>query len=83
MNDGAGRAVEFAGPERVDAVPIDDPVPGPDEVVVEAAVSAVNAGSELLAYRGEPDPGTVADAPTAYRRLADERDAALQILFTY
>ncbi|VTT88187.1 Threonine dehydrogenase and related Zn-dependent dehydrogenases [Halorubrum sp. DM2] len=56
-----GRAVEFVGPERVDVVAIDDPVPAPDEVVVEATVSAVSAGSELLAYRGELDPDTVAD----------------------
>ena len=62
MRDGdAGHAVEFTGPERVDAVPVDEPVPDPDEVVVEATVSAVSAGSELLAYRGDLDPETVAD----------------------
>ncbi|TKX47946.1 zinc-binding alcohol dehydrogenase [Halorubrum sp. SD690R] len=62
MSDGdAGRAVEFVGPERVEVVPTEAPVPGPDEVVVDAAVSAVSAGSELLAYRGELDPETVAD----------------------
>jgi len=56
-----GRAVEFVGPERVDVVAIDEPDPAPDEAVVEASVSAVSAGSELLAYRGELDPDTVAD----------------------
>ncbi|TKX59101.1 zinc-binding alcohol dehydrogenase [Halorubrum sp. SS7] len=62
MSDGAAhRAVEFTGPERVEVVPVDDPAPAPDEVVVSASVSAVSAGSELLAYRGELDPETVAD----------------------
>ncbi|MDB9232658.1 zinc-dependent alcohol dehydrogenase [Halorubrum ezzemoulense] len=62
MSDGdAGRAVEFVGPEHVEVVPTEAPVPGPDEVVVDATVSAVSAGSELLAYRGELDPETVAD----------------------
>jgi hypothetical protein len=57
----SGRAVEFSGPERVDVVPAEDPVPARDGVVVSASVSAVNAGSELLAYRGELGPETVAD----------------------
>lgn len=60
-DEGTERAVEFTGPERVEVVPIEGPVPGPDEVVVSASVSAVSAGSELLAYRGELDPETVAD----------------------
>jgi threonine dehydrogenase-like Zn-dependent dehydrogenase len=60
-DEASGRAVEFPGPERVETVPIEEPVPGPDEVVVSASVSAVSAGSELLAYRGEFDPETVAD----------------------
>jgi threonine dehydrogenase-like Zn-dependent dehydrogenase len=106
-DEASGRAVEFPGPERVETVPIEEPVPGPDEVVVSASVSAVSAGSELLAYRGELDPETVADeelsaldadpdvadrlvtdrvpiadAPTAYRRLADGIEPTLQLLFT-
>ena len=104
----SGRAVKFSGPERVDVVPAEDPVPARDGVVVSASVSAVNAGSELLACRGELGPETVADeelsaldgdpdvadrlvtdrvpvadAPTAYRRLADGTEPTLQLLFAY
>ncbi|TKX75151.1 zinc-binding alcohol dehydrogenase [Halorubrum sp. GN11_10-6_MGM] len=64
-DEGTERAVEFAGPRRVEVVSTADPDPAPDEVVVSASVSAVSAGSELLAYRGELDPETVADEELA------------------
>ena len=56
-----GHAVEFAGPEVVDVVDVERPVPGPNEVVVDTAVSAVSAGTELLVYRGQVDGETPAD----------------------
>ena len=56
-----GRAVEFTGPGAVDVVGVERPDPGPNEVVVETAVSAVSAGTELLVYRGEVDEATTAD----------------------
>ncbi|MEZ3164137.1 hypothetical protein ABNG03_08320 [Halorubrum sp. RMP-47] len=73
MSDGdIGRAVEFVGPKRVEAVSTEEPVPALGDVVAEASVSAVSAGSELLAYRGELGPETV----------ADETEPTLQLLFT-
>ncbi|EMA59377.1 zinc-dependent alcohol dehydrogenase [Halorubrum kocurii] len=61
MSVGAARAIEFATPREVDVVDIDPPAPDRGEVLVETTVSAVSAGTELLAYRGELDPETAAD----------------------
>ena len=55
------RAVEFTGPEAGAVGELDRPEPGPDEVVVRTAVSAVSAGTELLVYRGAVDDGAPAD----------------------
>ena len=56
-----GSAVQFVGPEEVDVVSLEQPDAAPDEVVVETAVSAVSAGTELLVYNGDVDGETVAD----------------------
>lgn len=56
-----GTAVQFAAPEEVTVVGIDQPTPEPDGVVVETTLSAVSAGTELLVYHGDVDPDTVAD----------------------
>jgi 2-desacetyl-2-hydroxyethyl bacteriochlorophyllide A dehydrogenase len=47
------RALVFAGPRRVELV--DEPLrePGAGELLVRTALSAISAGTELLAYRGE------------------------------
>ena len=50
------RIVKFNGDGNVQVVDRHDPVPGPGEVVVETAVSAI-CGSELHAYRGAPQEG--------------------------
>jgi len=65
VSAGDGRAVEFVGPGDVDIVEFDLPAPGPDEVLVETELSAVSAGTELLAYRGELDPSSAADEQLA------------------
>ena len=47
------RALVFSGPRRVEVV--DEPVaaPGPGELLVQARFSAISAGTELLAFRGQ------------------------------
>ena len=50
------RALVFAGPERVEVVDEECPAPGPGEVLCEARLSAVSAGTELCAYRGQLPP---------------------------
>lgn len=46
------RVVRFAAPREAEVVGIDDPVPGPNEVLLETAYSGISAGTELTAYRG-------------------------------
>ncbi|MFB6257038.1 MAG: zinc-binding alcohol dehydrogenase [Haloplanus sp.] len=48
-----GRSLYFAGPRtvRIEREPLTEP--DPDEVLVEACISAVSSGTELLIYRGE------------------------------
>jgi 2-desacetyl-2-hydroxyethyl bacteriochlorophyllide A dehydrogenase len=47
------RALVFSGPRRVEVV--DEPIeaPGPGELLVQARFSAISAGTELLAFRGQ------------------------------
>src|SRR2546428_12788758 len=40
------------------------PEPGPDEVRVRAALSAISHGTEMLVYRGEVDADLALDLPT-------------------
>ncbi len=46
------RVVRFSGPRQASVVELDDPVPGPGEVLLETAYSGISAGTELTAYRG-------------------------------
>jgi 2-desacetyl-2-hydroxyethyl bacteriochlorophyllide A dehydrogenase len=46
---------------RVEALP----VPGPDQVLVETAVSAISPGTEMLFYRGQVPPGMAVDSGIA------------------
>src|SRR5258705_1247848 len=57
----AAAAVEFAGPRQVRVAAVAPPKPGPDEVVVTTHFSGISGGRELLAYRGEIDPGVPLD----------------------
>lgn len=46
------RIVRFSAPRKASVVDVDDPVPGPGEVLLETAYSGISAGTELTAYRG-------------------------------
>jgi hypothetical protein len=57
MMPSSAAAVEFAGPRQVRVPAVALPETGPDEVVVTKDFSGINGGRELLAPRGEIDPG--------------------------
>lgn len=57
----AASGVEFAGPRWVRIAAVGLPEPGPDEVMVSTRFSGISSGTELLAYRGEIDPGLALD----------------------
>ena len=73
MMPSSAAAVEFAGPRQVRVVAVALPEPGPDEVVVTTHFSGISGGTELLAYRGEIDPGMP----------LDDRIESLDGTFTY
>jgi 2-desacetyl-2-hydroxyethyl bacteriochlorophyllide A dehydrogenase len=50
------RALVFTGPRRVELVGEELPAPSPGQLLVRAAVSAISAGTELLAFRGQIPP---------------------------
>jgi 2-desacetyl-2-hydroxyethyl bacteriochlorophyllide A dehydrogenase len=50
------RALVFAGPRRVEVIEEELAAPGPGQVLVRAVVSAISAGTELLAFRGQIPP---------------------------
>lgn len=64
------RALYFAGDRSVRVTERDVPDPEPGEVLVEAEVSAVSPGTELLIYRGHVSTGDLADRSIA--ALSDE-----------
>lgn len=55
------RAVVFTGPRRVELVEERLPPPPPGHLLVRAAVSAISAGTELLAFRGQVSPALALD----------------------
>lgn len=55
-------ALTFAAPGLVEVRPIAMPTPGPGEVVLRIEVSAISAGTEMLAYRGELPADLALDA---------------------
>ncbi|RQH02022.1 zinc-dependent alcohol dehydrogenase [Natrarchaeobius oligotrophus] len=55
------RTVTFTGPRTVEVEHGSVPEPGPEEVLVEAAVSAISAGTEGLLYRDEAPTELPAD----------------------
>ena len=57
-----GRSLYFTGPRSISIERESVSAPGPDEVLVEARVSAVSSGTELLIYRGEMPRDLAADA---------------------
>ena len=56
------RTLVFPSPGRVEVREEPCPAPPPDEVLVEATVSAISAGTEMLVYRGHLPPGMPVDA---------------------
>lgn len=55
------RAVQFDAPKSVSIVTTSVDDPGPEEVTIEATVSAISPGSELLVYRGNVPANLQAD----------------------
>ncbi|MDP8957213.1 MAG: zinc-binding dehydrogenase, partial [Actinomycetota bacterium] len=55
------RAVRFVRPRMVELLDVDVPEPGPGEVLVGTRYSGISGGTEMLAYRGELDPGLQLD----------------------
>lgn len=46
------RLVRFAAPREATVIHVDDPIPGPGEVLLETAYSGISAGTELTVFRG-------------------------------
>ena len=46
------RMVRFPAPGKAEVVVLEDPEPGPGEVLLETIYSGISAGTELTAYRG-------------------------------
>src|SRR5205814_5522999 len=57
-------AVWFPRARSVELRTEEIPEPGPDEVRVRAALSAISHGTEMLVYRGEVDADLALDLPT-------------------
>lgn len=55
------RALTFVAPRQVAIELVDLPEPGPGDVVVRVTHSGISAGTELLAYRGQLEPGVALD----------------------
>jgi 2-desacetyl-2-hydroxyethyl bacteriochlorophyllide A dehydrogenase len=55
------RTVRFVGPRRVEIAEVAVPEPSDGELLVRAEFSGISAGTEMLAYRGEVDPGLPLD----------------------
>lgn len=55
------QALVFVAPGRVELRDVDAGEPGYGDVVVRTAYSGISSGTEMLAYRGELDPGLVQD----------------------
>ena len=56
-----GRAVRFVRPQAVEIVDVDVPEPRAGEVLVRTRYSGISGGTEMLAFRGELDPGLPLD----------------------
>jgi 2-desacetyl-2-hydroxyethyl bacteriochlorophyllide A dehydrogenase len=55
------RALRFVAPRRVEVQDVQVPVPGDGEALVRTAYTGISSGTEMLAYRGEIDPGLPLD----------------------
>jgi 2-desacetyl-2-hydroxyethyl bacteriochlorophyllide A dehydrogenase len=59
------RALVFTAPRRVELADERLPAPAPGQLLVRTIVSAISAGTELLAYRGQLPAGLVLDETLA------------------
>lgn len=57
----SAQSVYFTSPREVEVWEMSVPDPGAGELRVDATVSAISPGTELLLYRGEMDPDLAAD----------------------
>lgn len=55
------RALRFAAPYRIDLGEVEVPEPRDGQLLVRAEHSGISAGTEMLAFRGELDPGLARD----------------------
>lgn len=51
-------AIVFDAPESAAVVTEELPDPGPGQVTLEAILTQISTGTEMICYRGEADPGT-------------------------
>ncbi|HEY0706778.1 MAG TPA: zinc-binding alcohol dehydrogenase [Polyangia bacterium] len=72
------RALVFRGPRAIEIVDGECPAPGHGEVLVMTRVSALSAGTELLAYRGQLPPDMAVD-----ETLPGMTEARFQYPFRY
>lgn len=56
------RALVFTGEREVSVRPVETPDVGDDEVIVDADLSAISSGTELLVYRDQAPSGVEADS---------------------
>jgi 2-desacetyl-2-hydroxyethyl bacteriochlorophyllide A dehydrogenase len=56
-----GRALRFVAPRRVEIQRVEVHPPAAEELLVRTRWSGISGGTELLAYRGELDPGVEVD----------------------
>ncbi len=61
MGTSRARALTFVAPRQVRVEPVELPEPASGQVVVRVTHSGISAGTELLAYRGELEPGLPLD----------------------
>jgi 2-desacetyl-2-hydroxyethyl bacteriochlorophyllide A dehydrogenase len=59
--EGQASAVRFVSPYVVDLADVAVPEPRSGDVLVRAEFSGISGGTEMLAYRGELDPGVARD----------------------
>src|SRR5918999_4886447 len=62
MRTGAdARALTFVAPRQIAIEPVRLPEAGPGDVLVRVLRSGISAGTEMLAYRGQLEPGLALD----------------------
>jgi 2-desacetyl-2-hydroxyethyl bacteriochlorophyllide A dehydrogenase len=76
-NEGQANAVRFVAPYVVELADVDVPEIGAGEVLVQAELSGISGGTEMLAYRGELDSSLPRD------ETLDALPGSFEYPFTY